>query len=66
MFKKKNKDIFFITCCFLLAPKLTITENLSTIPYIKISLKTIKEIVKMTKFEKELRLLNNKLRIDDN
>ena len=49
--KKKIKILFFIACCFSLVPKLTITENLSTIPYIKIVLKTIKEIVKMTKYE---------------
>ncbi len=64
--KKKIKTFFFIACCFSLAPKLTITEDLSTIPYIKISLKTIKEIVKMTRFEKELKELNNKLRINVN
>lgn len=47
LIKKKIKIFIFIICCFSFAPKLTITEDLSTIPYIKIIQKTIKEMRKI-------------------
>ena len=63
---KKIKIFIFVVCCFALTPKLTITESLSTIPYIKITTKTIKEIRKITKNENKFRDLNKNLKINAN
>jgi hypothetical protein len=64
--KKNIKILFFLICCFLLVPKLTVTENLSTLPYVKITLKTIKEIIKRTSYENKFKNLNNKIKINVN
>jgi len=48
---KKIKFFILITCCFTVSPKLIVTENLSTIPYIKVMQKTTKEIKKLIKNE---------------
>jgi hypothetical protein len=42
----KKKIIFLILLCFIISPKLVVTDNLVKVPYIKIISKTLKEIIK--------------------
>ena len=59
----KKKIVFFILLCLIICPKLTVTDNLVKVPYIKIISKTLKEIVKLTKYEYNFRSFNNQLKI---
>jgi hypothetical protein len=59
----KKKIFFFILLCLIICPKLTVTDNLVKVPYIKIISKTLKEIVKLTKYEYNFRSFNNQLKI---
>jgi hypothetical protein len=59
----KTKFIFFILLCLCISPKLTVTDNLLKVPYIKIISKTLKEIIKLTKYEYDFRNFNNKIKI---
>jgi hypothetical protein len=59
----KKKIVFFILLCLIICPKLTVTDNLIKVPYIKIISKTLKEIVKLTKYEYNFRSFNNELKI---
>jgi hypothetical protein len=47
----KKRIFFFILLCLIFCPKLTVTDNLIKVPYIKIISKTLKEIIKLTKYE---------------
>ena len=59
----KKKIIFLILLCFILSPKLVVTDNLVKVPYIKIISKTLKEIIKLTKYEHDFKSFNNELKI---
>ena len=59
----KKKIVFFILLCLIICPKLTVADNLVKVPYIKIISKTLKEIVKLTKYEYNFRSFNNQLKI---
>jgi hypothetical protein len=59
----KRKIIFLILLCFIICPKLLVTDNLVKVPYIKIISKTLKEIIKLTKYEHNFRSFNNELKI---
>jgi hypothetical protein len=59
----KRKIIFLILLCFIVCPKLLVTDNLVKVPYIKIISKTLKEIIKLTKYEYDFRSFNNELKI---
>ena len=59
----KRKIIFLILLCFIVCPKLLVTDNLVKVPYIKIISKTLKEIIKLTKYEYDFRRFNNELKI---
>jgi len=61
---RKIKIFFFIILCFSISPKLMVTDNLVKVPYIKIISKTLKEIIKLTKYEYNFRNLNNELKIN--
>jgi hypothetical protein len=59
----KRKIIFLILICFIICPKLLVTDNLIKVPYIKIISKTLIEIIKLTKYEYDFRSFNNELKI---
>jgi hypothetical protein len=59
----KKKIIFLILLCFIISPKLVVTDNLVKVPYIKIISKTLKEIRKLTRYENDLKSFNNELKI---
>jgi hypothetical protein len=42
---------------------LVVTDNLVKVPYIKIISKTLKEIIKLTRYENDFKSFNNKLKI---
>lgn len=56
---KLIKIIFFFLLCLSISPKLLVTDNLVKAPYIKIISKTLKDIIKLTKYESAFRNLNN-------
>ena len=59
----KKRVIFFMLLCLIVCPKLTVTDNLIKVPYIKIISKTLKEIIKLTKYEYDFRNFNNEIKI---
>ena len=52
-FQQKKKIIFFLFLCLIICPKLVVTDNLVKVPYIKIISKTLKEIIKLTRYEND-------------
>ena len=57
----KSKIFILIICCFSFYPQITLKNDLSTIPYVKIIIKTSKNIIKITPLEIYFRNLQKKI-----
>lgn len=57
----KIKVFILLICCFSFYPQITMKDNLSTIPYVKVIIKTSKNIIKLTSLENYFRNLQKKI-----
>lgn len=57
----KRKIFIIIFCCFLFYPQITMKDDLSTIPYVKITIKTFKSLIKLTPSKNYFRNLQEKI-----
>lgn len=57
----KIKILILLICCFSFYPQIAMKDDLSTIPYIKATIKTLKKIIKLTTLENYFRNLQKKI-----
>ena len=58
---KKSKIFIIIICCFSFYPQITMKDDLSTIPYVKITIKTTRSLINLTPLKNYFRNLQVKI-----